>query len=497
MAAGEGDDLIERPARERAEAQTDGAGAPAHAGGRGRAAATGGPAGVAPGTYGLYAIVVLACALGNLSQTAVNAMLPSINADLGASVATSQWLTTGYMLMLGIVVPVATFLSRRLSTRGHVLVGIALSVAGSLADILGGAFPLVLVGRLLQAASCGVLMPLMQTIAMTRFPKGRRATAMGVAGIAMGFAPNVGPTVGGAMDYAWGWRSFFVLMLACSLALGAATLLGVRRGAAPDPRARLELPSLALSTLGFGGVLLGLSQASGHGVASPWFLVPALVGVAFVAAFFVRQRRVQNPLIDLRIFASKRFDGGIVALVLLFLSFMGATLIIPLYVEQLRGGTSLDAGLVILPTVVAALVMNPLAGVLADRVGTRPVVVGASLVMAAGAVSLCLVGDATPLVFVSVAQTVRSVGVSSLIGPLQAWTLAGLEPRLMAHGSSFATLARQAGASFGTALMVLAMSLVADPAAAAAMPALPYQVAFGVSAVAAVALLGYAIARVR
>lgn len=450
-----------------------------------------------PGTYSLYAIIVLACALGNLSQTAVNAMMPSINATLGTDVSTSQWLTTGYMLTLGIVVPIATYLSSKLSLRSHIFVGLALSIAGSLADILGSTFGIVFIGRLLQASSCGVLMPLMQTIAMTRFPPGRRATAMGVGGIAMGFAPNVGPTVGGAMDYAWGWRSFFVLMLVCSIALTVATVACVRKGTAQNPDVRFELPSFILSTLGFGGALLGLSQASSLSLTSPYVWLPIILGIVFVIAFFIRQKRVDNPLIDLHIFKSSQFDAGIAALLLLFMSFLGPTLVIPLYVEQLRGGTSLDAGLVVLPTVFAALIMNPLAGILADRIGTRPVVIGASLVMSIGALSMCFVSTSIPLWVVSIEQMVRSFGVSSLIGPLQAWTLGKLEPRLMAHGSSFATLARQVGASFGTALMVLTISLVSGLAEAAIYPALPYQLAFGVSAAAALALFIFSIIRVK
>ncbi|MFR7651335.1 MAG: MFS transporter, partial [Eggerthella lenta] len=186
------------------------------------------------GVYALFAIVVLASASGNLSQTAVNAMLGDIMLQFGLTVDLGQWLTTSYMLVLGITVPVATFLSRRFSVRRHVFIALAFFLVGALADLFAPNFGVLLAGRVFQAISTGMLMPLMQTIAMTRFPRGRQATAMGVAGIAMGFAPNIGPTIGGAMSFSLGWRSFFVLLVVIMLALAAAAAVAIKPSAAPD-----------------------------------------------------------------------------------------------------------------------------------------------------------------------------------------------------------------------------------------------------------------------
>ena len=446
--------------------------------------------------YSMYAIIVLACALGNLSQTAVSAMLPHIDASLGIDVTTGQWLTSGYMLALGIVVPLATYCSHRFSWRMHICIGLMLSIIGSLLDIFAQDFVVMLLGRILQAASCGVLMPLMQTIAMTEFAPGKRATAMGIAGIAMGFAPNVGPTVGGAMNHAWGWQSFFVLLLGFSAVLMIATVLFIPGGQAKR-KASFETSSFIFSTLGFGGILLGLSQASSLGFASFMVWVPILLGTLFLLLFFWRQKRVASPLIDLSIFHSSRYNKGIVALSLLFASFMGVTLVIPLYVVDLCHGTSLDAGLVILPTTISALVMNPLSGILADRFGTRPVVLVAATVLAIGALGCCVVNETTPLWVLSAWQTVRACGVSSLIGPLQAWSLDKLEPRVITDGSSFSTIVRQAASSFGTSLMVAIISLTTAYALTIGNAALPYQCAFGFSALLSCAVLVFSICKVR
>ena len=366
--------------------------------------------------YALFAIVVLASASGNLSQTAVNAMLGDIMLQFGLTVDLGQWLTTSYMLVLGITVPVATFLSRRFSVRRHVFIALAFFLVGALADLFAPNFGVLLTGRVLQAISTGMLMPLMQTIAMTRFPRGRQATAMGVAGIAMGFAPNIGPTIGGAMSFSLGWRSFFVL----------------------------HVVSLAQSTLGFGGLLLAFSNASSFSFESPFIWAPLVLGALFLVLFVRRQKRVDDPLISMDIFSSRQYRAGFIAQNLLNASFMGVTLIVPLYVEGLCGGTALEAGVVLLPGTVAALVLNPLAGVLTDKVGVRPVALVSGAFLATGAVLMSFLDADTPLYVTTLCQAVRAVGVSGLVGPLTSWSLAQLPRPIVADGSSFCISARQA-----------------------------------------------------
>ena len=263
--------------------------------------------------YVLFAIVVLASSLGNLSQTAVNAMLPEIMNEFSMEVGLGQWLTTSYMLVLGITVPAATYFARRFSVRHHLIIALTILLAGLLLDYFAFDFTMLLSGRILQAVSAGLLMPLMQTIAMTCFPEGRRATAMGIAGIAMGFAPNIGPTIGGAVSYAYGWRSFFVILLVGTLILGVATVLLVR-GKKPATRARFDSLSFTLSALGFGGLLLGFSQASSFALSSPFVWVPLASGVAFLALFVVRQKRVDTPLVSMDIFSSSQYTIGFVVL---------------------------------------------------------------------------------------------------------------------------------------------------------------------------------------
>lgn len=444
--------------------------------------------------YALFAVVALACALGALTQTVMNPMLADVGEAFGIDASEGQWLTTIYMLVLGITVPVVTFLSQKLSVRNLVYLTLGLFFTGALVDLAAPTFSLLLLGRVLQAVAAGITVPLLQSIAMTRFPPGQNATAMGIAGIAMGFAPNIGPLIGGALADSLGWRSFFAVLAISVALLAVACSLLVEKEEVPVRDATLDLGSFALSTLGFGGLLLGFSNASSVGAQSPLTWAPLAVGAACLVLFVRRQRRVEHPLINMDIFKSSAFRASFVIQNCLFASYMGVILIIPLYVQGLCGASAFEAGLVFIPSTILAVVVNPLAGVLSDKLGARPVIVGASVFLAAGAISMVFVSESTPLWATSVMQTVRGIGVSALIGPLTSWGLSGLPHDVMMDGSAFFACVRQACASFGTALMVLVITLLAATSAPAA---LGYQLAFGFSALFAVLVLVGSVWKVR
>lgn len=441
----------------------------------------------------LISIVILGSCLGNLSQTALNAMFSGMAADFGVRMELGQWVTTLYMLVLGITVPVVTYLMRRFPLKNVVLAALLLLVIGAAIDVAAPSFEVLVAGRALQAVSAGITMPMMISIVMTSFSRDKQATVMGIAGIAMGFAPNIGPTIGGWMIGFAGWRSFFVALFVCALVLLLLAAVLIARRPQANSSARLDVLSLLLSALGFGGLLLGFSNASSFGLASPYIWVPAILGALFLALYLRRQKHVEHPLTNLRIFDSWRYRVSFWAANALFASFMGITLIIPLFIENQWGGTALQAGLALLPGTVAAFIVNPLAGWLVDRIGARPVVVVASVFLAVGAVSMAFIDEATPFWAIVALQGVRATGVSGLIGPLTSWGMADLPHEIMTDGSSFGTAVRQACASVGTALMVFAIAA----GASAGMSLMGFHVAFAVSGAFAVMVFGLVVARVR
>ena len=429
----------------------------------------------------LIAIIICNCCLGNLSQTSLNAMFSSIAPDFGVEVGVGQLMTTLYMLVLGITVPVVTYLMRRFSVKQLVLISIGLLCAGSIVDMLAWDFALFIVGRVLQAVSAGIMMPMMMSVIMISFPPGQQATVMGIAGIALGFAPNIGPTIGGWVVIEFGWRMFFVLLLAASLLLILATVTLIDSEKSPHQDARFDILSFIFSSIALCCLLMGFTNVSNYEFHHPFIWVPLIIGAGVLWLFVRRQKRIAHPLIHMEIFNSEHYRVGFWSLNLLSGCFMGITLILPLFVEGCWGGTALQAGMALLPGTIAALILNPLAGILTDKVGERPVVIVGSLCLAVGSVWMIFVYEGMPFWLM---QSVRASGVSLLMSPLTTFSMATLPKDIVVDGSSWSSSIRQACASLGTAMMVFAITL--GPTLGSVE--LGYQLAFGVSALFAVAL---------
>ena len=409
-------------------------------------------------TYALFAIVVVGTGLGGMTQTALNATADVVLADLGTDIGWGQWLATIYIFCMGAAVPLASYLQRRLSVRALVLCSYGLYLVGSLCDFLAVSFPMLIIGRVLEALGTGVLMPLLQTIAMTRFPENRHGTAMGIAGIALGFAPNIGPVVGGALATAFGWRAMFLILVCASAVLVVSAFVVVRERDVKDAAARLDVTSLVFSTFGFGGLLLGFTAAANMSLGEPLVWAPVLAGAVCVALFAKRQRRIEEPLLNLAIFSHREYRVSVVAQCALYGCFMGMTLVIPLAVIEAGGHNAFEAGLVLFPGALAALVFEPGAGMATDRFGARRVAIFGGCFLFAGALLCAVVSATAPLWVMATGQMLRCVGLTTLIPTTTAWGLGSLgRDGLTTHASAGMIMSRQIAASLATAVMVFAI----------------------------------------
>lgn len=445
-------------------------------------------------SYGVLALLVLSTVLGGLLQNAVSTVVPAIMQETGTTVGMAQWLVTSFQLCLGIVIPLVAFMVRRFDVKILFVVALALFTAGTLLISVGRSFELMFIGRLLEGVSAGITFPLVQVVVFQNFPRMRWATIMGVVGLAFGFAPNIGPTIAGVCADLWGWRSMFWGVTALSAAIMALVALRVPRGLVQTQSRALDWPSVWLSTVGFGGMLLGFTNATDAGFASIACLLPLGLGIAALAWFFWRQHRISNPLWDLRAFRDRDFTVGTIMVCLLFSAFIGVTLVIPLGMQQVHGFTTLEAGMALLPGTVAALIMNPLSGVLMDRIGVRPVVVFGAVLLLVGTVPMLRLGDMDSLALIMFWQGVRTFGISALIQPISTWSLRSLSQELVPDGTSISNTVRQVAAAFGTSLMVL---LMAVGATAGNVSAFGVDLAMDFSALCCIALLVLALFFVR
>ncbi|MGQ0575439.1 MAG: MDR family MFS transporter [Pseudonocardia sp.] len=436
-----------------------------------------GPDATGPDDPGVNASLVIWLLVGSafvmiLNETIVLVALPAIIADLGVTVSTAQWLTSGFLLTMAVVIPVTGFLLQRFAPRAVYLASMTLFCAGTLLAALAPSFPLLMAGRVVQATGTAVMVPLLMTSVIRLVPAESRGARMGTIMVVIAVAPAVGPTASGLILTVLGWRATFWVVLPIALLALAA---GARwlRVTAQTRRVPLDVASVLLSVLAFGGLVHALSavgeSARGDASVSPW--LPGTVGVVAMVVFVTRQLRLQrtgHPLLDLRPLAHAPFTVPVVLMVLMFMALFGVLILLPLYMQDVLDASPLAAGLVLLPGGLVMGLLGPFVGRMYDRIGLRPLVLPGSVVAAGALWAFVTLDPASALWELVAMHVVLVLGVSFMITPLMTDALGALPATLDSHGSAILTTLQQVAGAAGTALFVTVMALASAGAATGA-----------------------------
>ena len=427
-----------------------------------------------------------------LNQTLLNTALPAFMADFGITANAAQWVTTLFMLVNGIMIPATAFLIQKFSTRTMFFAAMGIFALGTIICAVAPVYPVLLAGRVVQAASGGMIMPLMQTILFAIFPIDRRGTAMGTFGLVISFAPAIGPTLSGFIVDHWSWRVLFVMML--PIAIGALVFAHLTlRNVTEQTDPHLDVPSLILSTFAFGGLLFGFSTAGSTGWGSPEVLAPLGVGAVALVWFVRRQLRLEDPLLELRILGNGMFTLGTVLGMLVFMAMIGGMLMIPLFMQNMSDFSAMESGLVLLPGAIVMGLMSPVTGRIFDRFGARVLAVLGFALLSTMSLLLARLSVDTSFWYIAIVNAVRMLGTAMVIMPVTTAALNQLPQRLIPHGSAVNNTMRQIAASVGTAVLVTVMTMAAlDPATHGPSGAIHgVNVAFVVSAgIAAAGMIG-------
>ncbi|GAA1316472.1 MDR family MFS transporter [Leucobacter albus] len=398
-----------------------------------------------------------------LNETVMGVALPPIMREFGVTASAGQWLTTAYMLVMAVLIPMAGFLLQRFTPRAIFVAALGLFALGTAAAAFAPAFAVLVIARVAQAAGTALIMPLITTTILTRIPEARRGRMMGLIAIVMSAAPALGPTVSGLLITALGWRAvFFVVLPIAAVVLVVGALL-IGPGDRGEP-VRFDVLSALLSLVAFGGLVFGLGSIGqaidGSAPVSP--AVPIIGGVVGLALFIWRQLALQRreaAFLDLRPFAARPFWVGIVLISVVMLSMFGSLILLPIYMQNVLGLTPLAAGLAVLPGGLLMGLAAPFVGALFDRVGARPLVIPGAFVVSVALVLFTQLGDASPVWLVVVAMLVLNLGIAFMMTPLMTSSLGSLAPELYSHGSAIFSTVQQLAGAVGTALFVTLMAV--------------------------------------
>lgn len=418
-------------------------------------------------TVTVLAVLMTGAFVVILNETAMNVALSRIMVDLQVSERTAQWLTTGFMLTMAVVIPISGGLLQRLTTKRAFGLAMSLFAVGTAIAALSPSFAPLLLGRVVQASGTAIMMPLLMTAVMELVPAHHRGRVMGTVSLVIATAPAIGPTMSGLILQFLSWRFVFVLVLPIAVAILVVGLRLVPNLDEPT-KTRIDGWSIPLAAAGFGGLVYGLSLV-GNPAIPAWELPAALaVGVAGLAAFVVRQlilQRTDSALLDLRTFSYPTFTIAISVMAIVMAVLFGSIIATPLVLQQVLHLEPLSVGLMLLPGGLAMGLLGPVVGRLYDKVGTRTLVIPGSVAVALAFAVFATISPQTSWWHILIANLLMSVGLAFMMTPLFTTTLSALPHHLYSYGSAMLGTVQQVAGAAGTALFVTIMSTVSAGAA--------------------------------
>jgi len=411
----------------------------------------------------VIALLLVSAFVVILNETIMGVALPHLMADLDITASAAQWLTTAFMLTMAVVIPVTGYLLQRLNTRPVFILAMSLFSAGTLISALAPGFAMLVIGRIVQASGTAIMMPLLMTTVMTLVPPESRGRTMGNISVVISVAPAIGPTISGLILSVLEWRWLFLLVL--PIALSALALGAIRMKNVTVPTtAPIDILSIVLSAIGFGGFVYGLSglgEAALHEPAvSPW--IPLLTGAVVIALFVLRQLQLQKQdraLLDLRTLTTKTFTIAMIMMAVLMMSMFGVFILLPIYLQNVLGLSTLKTGLLLLPGGLIMGLCAPTVGRLFDKYGPAPLIIPGAIMLSLVLGGLVFIQQDTPFWMFLIAHIVLSIGLALMFTPLFTVSLGSLPPKLYSHGSAMLGATQQVAGAAGTALFVAIMTL--------------------------------------
>lgn len=394
-----------------------------------------------------------------LNETLLNIALTSLMKEFDITLPTVQWMTTGFMLIMGIVAPISALLLQWFTTRQLFLSTMTIFTLGTVICAVAPAFPILLIGRLIQAIGTGMLLPIIFNVFLLIYPPFKRGKIMGIVGFVIMFAPTIGPTLSGVIVEYLGWRALFIMVIPFSIfsiAFASKFLINVSEVTKP----KIDYLSLVFSTIGFGAVIYGFSSAgkSESGFLSINVLIPIIVGIIGIVLFSIRQLNLKEPLIDLRVFKYPMYTHAILMFLIIIMTMFASEIILPIYMQGPLALTAATAGLILLPGSLLNGAMSPFMGYLFDKFGPRVLMIPASIVLSGAMYVMSRLNVDTPLWIVIVSYILLMLSVSAIMMPAETNGLNQLPKHLYPHGTAVMTTLQPVAGAIGVAVFVSIMN---------------------------------------
>ena len=407
--------------------------------------------------YGMIAILFVGAFVAFLNNTLLNIALPTIMDEFQVKPSDVQWLTTGFMLVNGILIPASAFFIQKFTNRRLFITAMSLFSIGTLIAMVTPTFGLLIVARMIQAAGSAMMMPLLMNIMLVAFPVEKRGSAMGLFGLVMFTAPAIGPTLSGWIIEQYSWRTLFGIVLPFSVFTVVYAIIRLKN-ITPNRDVKIDIFSLVLSSIGFGGLLFGFSSAGDSGWTNPTVYGTIIVGAIALITFVVRQLRMDDPMLDFKIYKHPMFALSSAISVVLSIAMFSAMILTPLYVQSVRGISPFEAGILMLPGAVLMGIMSPITGRLFDKYGARAMAITGLTITIVTTYYLSELGMDSGYYYIMMLYTVRMFGISMVMMPVMTNGLNQLPMISNPHGTAMNSTLQQVSGAIGSAVLLTVMT---------------------------------------
>lgn len=399
-----------------------------------------------------------------LNNTLLNIALPTIMEEFSVKPSQVQWVTTGYMLVNGILIPASAFFIQKFSNRRLFLTAMSLFTIGTILAVVAPVFSVLVLARMIQASGSAMMMPLLMNVMLIAFPVERRGAAMGLFSLVMFTAPAIGPTLSGWIIEHYSWRTLFGIIVP----FGVITLVYAffkLKNITPNRDVKLDVFSLILSSIGFGGLLYGFSSAGENGWDTFSTTGTIIVGAIALIVFVIRQNRMKDPMLDFRIYKYPMFALSSAISIVMAMAMFSGMILTPVYVQMIRGISPFESGILMLPGAILMGLMSPIVGRLFDRFGARAMaIIGISITIIT-TFYLSKLDFTSGYYYIMMLYTIRMMGMSLVMMPVMTNGLNQLPMIANPHGTAMNNTLQQVSGAIGTALLLTVMTNRTETAA--------------------------------
>lgn len=404
-------------------------------------------------------ILIIANALVITSQSIVTTAVSHIVTDFSVSSATAQWVYSIFLLVLGVMIPLTAFITRRFKIKTILNFALIIFIIGSFISYLSPNFSILVIGRILEAIGTGILMPVPQILIFKILSQEKWSLYMGLFGFIVGIVPALGPTLGGMLTDTVGWRMIFLVFAIAAIIMLIISVICVKFSLETE-KYPLDVISLILSIVGCSGVMVGFTNIAEHSFDLVYVILPIIIGIICIAVFANRQRFIRNPLINLKVLKNKLFIWGTLFAAILYFTMCGINIMMPLFVQSVAYYSSTMSGLILLPATVAMIIFNFVGPILSDKYGIKNILIISSLFSLIGFVTMMTYDINTSVAYMIITQIIRGVGAGLGLTPAISWTMSVVY-KDVEDATAINNTLRQIVGAIGSSITVVIMQVFA------------------------------------